>query len=438
MVKKEQYSLMQKLAKIGKRILLWTSPIWIFHLGTQANYTFNDIKNARNQSEIRRQFQEEFGFPINGFSEDIEEKKGNDISTIAETIRREKLESDFNLKGIRIESDNYLKRSLIEQLVYIFSSGYSGWALDSRIGLKTGTNERLVQHEIKHIKTYQHPRLDALLAEWDQLAKDETGRSLYKYPGKGLVNMCKSQFLEKTRGVDRFNRENIAKSSSEQGFVSENAALNIYEDIAETCEFIESFGDGVEEYSNTKNKNKRISKKIKLAEKYNLLPQLQEVHRIKRLYNAIFEDNVTCDDSMIPNLSRFEAFMQESDKYLANNPNNLHECHIRSLRGNALKIKARNKQELNQAIEEFKKALNSGFKDHISYATSLRDLEECYQRLKDKESVDKIRKAIGLYWDKRNNGYVPLSRAGINDYLGSQGLLSHESRQLTTISRGEK
>ncbi|VVB78853.1 Uncharacterised protein [uncultured archaeon] len=461
--------------KTGKEIALILA---LAHGATQINYTANDFVNYDNPSQMRRDFQKQFDFPIKGFEEDIEEQP-KDIMGIAEVVQREKQTKNFQLRNMRIESNNYLKRSLAEQFGDIFTIGYSGWYFGEKIGITKKAGQKTLTHEIKHAKTFDiirdHPEF---LDKWKALAKDENGNSLYR---GDVVTACK-----RVRGLEKLFRDlprpvNYEKS----GFVSNYARSNVYEDIAETCEMAELdpcietylFGVSPNPHNNAIPKNEKVVAKIKLAEEYGLIPPgFMEYSELKRLFpkalGAVENGSGT---------KTAEEFLEKSRAFLDKHPNSVYECELRVNRGYLLESKtvaqacsknkqlewahkyresvrgspsttleecnnARNKEKeilkqnrnltdhLDIAVFEYEKALKAGFKQGMDYSNALCALQRCYEILGDEKKAKTIQDATYEYSRRVNNSDLRLFATGVNDYLESNGSLdTHESRQIDFI-----
>ena len=73
---------------------------------TSPIYRVNNFVHDRNPSVERQYFQQQFGFPIKGYPEDIE---SGDLAFIVEVVNREMNESPFTLKYLEIEPASYFK-----------------------------------------------------------------------------------------------------------------------------------------------------------------------------------------------------------------------------------------------------------------------------------------------------------------------------------------
>lgn len=165
--------------------------ILLFHLATQANYSLNDVLNQVKPSEQRAQFQEEFGFPIRGFRKDIEGDPER-LELIANALRKELLEKPFQLRSFRIESNQYLRKSFLDQLAKLVTVGHAGYYFWDSISVVSSPHPSTVHHEVKHAKTFDVLEENPQFRErWEALAKDEKGNSLYFNPAEQVCSRFK-------------------------------------------------------------------------------------------------------------------------------------------------------------------------------------------------------------------------------------------------------
>src|SRR3989344_9144141 len=301
--------LKKALHKIGKFMKIVSIPVILFHSTTQFVYWGNDIINGLNPSEKRVEFKKEFGFPIRGLENDIEEKPV-DISDIGIVFYCEQVEKPFDIGSIRIRSDNYLKKSIVQQIDdAIFSNlcyyTYYGIVIDDLILKST------ISHEIKHAKTFDIIKNNPdFIKNWKELSNDGSGNSLYLNNKEQLqVYMGLEYLVDEDRIKEEENR-NI-------GFVTNYARTNVYEDIAELGElaetnvtkFIEWFGYQYEP------KNEKIIAKVKLAQENGIIPKefSEYVH-----LESILDDADVGDESNW-NGKKAEEFFDLSEEFLKEN-----------------------------------------------------------------------------------------------------------------------
>ena len=239
----------------------------LFHGGTQTYYWLNHFYHWHMPSSKRIEFERRYGFPILGWSEDIEENEAN-LSLIAEVLEKERKKRSFDLTSIRIKSNNYLKKPLWDQFAELFLSAYPVYNLKGRAVVESFNLASILHHEIKHVKindiTESHPEF---LKKWKELARGDNGECLYlSYTEQVYVSVKGLESLADGKKQDFSKNRRL-------GFVSNYARKNVYEDIAELCTLAEInpwefhgwlFGAKGEE-------NERIKGKVQLAQKYRLI-----------------------------------------------------------------------------------------------------------------------------------------------------------------------
>ena len=402
--------------------------LMLVHIGTQIHYTADRVLNELNPSQQRIEFRQEFGFPIRGYREDIENPELR-LSNIIQVLNRERAERPFNLTSINVSSSNYLKRPAWHQFFDIVSTGFSAYfnPFTDSIVLER-TDCETITHEIKHTKTFEiikkHPEL---LEKWRALSCDSNGNSMYLSIVKGIC--LRFRCLEKL--VDDENKSD--RENERLGFISNYAKTNVYEDIGELCAeaSVEStryqFRDLLDESS--KEYSPRIAAKIRLAEEYGLIPEdFSDFIRLGKEYSECWYHGGH-GGGYIGDKDKAKKYLEASERFLRDNPETIYEIAIRSDRGYMLQrslgyddtIK---KEKLELAIEEYKLGLNAGFKEPFKYLHILRNLAECYSQLRDQEKRALYNDAYEDFIARIRSGNVKLIVNGMNDYLTSRGLCS--------------
>lgn len=333
----------------------------LFHIATQAVYTFKDAFHAVAPGPVRAAFQERTGIPLMGNNKDIE-KNQSFIDALTETVESEMAEMPFDAKAIRVESGNYLEKSAVQQLVQLITSEWNGYAdpITDTIGLKPHADRTTILHEIKHIKTFELlNRNPEFKARWLALATDENGDSLYLNPLEWLG--CRIRGLDSLVGDDK---ENIERNR-QLGFVTNYARTDFYEDVAELCEFAEteSYMLGTWLKSNSPEMQSIIAK-IKLAEEYGLIPR--DTTRFIQL-KSDYADSYDGDFHVawvIP--EKGEEFLRKSRKHLAQYPDSVNAAEIRRMRGMVIEnlvlySGGKSDYTLDDAISEYTKGLCSRY-----------------------------------------------------------------------------
>jgi hypothetical protein len=387
------------------------------HLVTQFNSLRNDYVNQNSVQRIV--FEEKYGCSLLGWREDIEEhKKGGLLSLISKEIYKEKLEGNVKLRSLRISSDNYLKKSIWEQIQYLTGnpSGFYLWG-NLVISEENGA-DGTCHHEIKHIKTdialKKHPDL---LKRWAKISTNENGVSTYR----GL-------FESRNKEYQQTNLEKL-------GFISKWARENVQEDIAELGTYSElDYGQFIEllygssEILTAGTPNKRdkmplIIKKINLAQETRIIPP--EFTEFIGIYGNFVELSIQG-----PLIKEAQGFSEDVNKFLFAHPTTVYECALRQCSGSLIKqsIRIRNpnpiqKRDLKPAMDQYNLALESKFKDSTSYFLSLVDLGHCFSMLGESEVKRRYDSAQKEYRVRFSKGDLLLPMRGVNDYLRKEGLL---------------
>jgi hypothetical protein len=411
-VKKKRFRKIRKGLKYGILAGL------LLHAGSQLTYWANDIYHAIKPSTHRAKFEEQFGFPLKGWSGDIERDQQN-VSMIADTIARERQGRDFRLESIRIRDRNYLKQPIWDQFDSIITIPSSGYYILDRIVLDDYVQKSTLHHECKHAKAYdiiaEHPEF---LEKWKILARDKSGESLYLSEGE--------QICSRVRGLGSLvdGKKQIFSENEKLGFISNYARTNVHEDIAELCEAAETNSQSFKEFlfGGPEYRNDILAKKIALAQEYGLIP-------------AEFTDFVKLEDMFLDSAvwhgyidqEKAQPFMRESEEFLNKNPNSVYESQLRSSRAYVLSQgihgypKPRN--SVDDVIREYRGVLTSEYKEGFVYAGALQKLSEIYNlELRDEKTSDIFVDAEREYWKRFKEGVVDLSRNGVNDFLTEKGI----------------
>ena len=408
--------LKKALHNVGKFVKIVSIPIILFHGATQLVYWGNDIINGLNPSEKRIEFKKEFGFPIRGWENDIEEKPV-DISDIGIVFYCEQVEKPFDIGSIRIRSDNYLKKSIVQQIDdAIFSNlgyyTYYGIVIDDLILKST------ISHEIKHAKTFDIIKNNPdFIKKWKELSNDNFGNSLY---------LNNKEQLQVYMGLEHLVNEDKIKEEENKnlGFVTNYARTNIYEDIAELGElaetniinFIEWFGYRYEP------KNEKIIAKVKLAQEYGIIPKEFSEY----VYLESILDNADVGDESIWNSKKAEEFFYLSEKFLEENKETIYQSELRNKRAWIIQHRFDDEESVIAAIFEYKLSLRAKYKEPVSYKNSLESLSKCFKLLDCNEEAKIYDDALKEYEKRYAKGDVLLGKSGVNDFLTSKGeILEH-------------
>lgn len=365
------------------------------HFGTQVNHCANTIADMASPPEIRKEFQEEFGFPLRGWKEDIEEEPSG-LSRLAAIVNREKIVRPFELASMRIRSESYFKKSFPEQMKHLFSELEIGFYWFDNIALDSCCcSNSLIHHEIKHAK------VDELIKEhpdfrqrWAELAKDEKRNSLY--------------VGSDWRGLDY-------KESKKLGFVSNYSRKNADEDIAMLCEAAETYPRHFEDWLYGKRRNLKIVERVKLAQEVKLIPpEFSEYVLLQRKRRESYKYSLFVKDHQ-----KAEEFLEESGRFLEEYPETTYQSELRRARGEVFEDMSplMIEDDLWKAVTEYELALISPYKDIAAYPKALERLADCYESLRNAKKSSIYKEAEDEYWRRFNEGSVRLTMDGVNDFL---------------------
>lgn len=411
----------KRFEKIRKSIKYGLLAGALLHAGTQVAYWANNIYHAINPSVYRAKFEEQFGFPLKGWSDDIEGNLQN-VSIIANGIERERMSGGLDVASIRIKDENYFKQPMWDQFGSLFFNPAS-YCAGKWIVLCDYARRDTLHHECKHAKTWdidkEHPEF---LDRWRDLAKTESGESLYLSIG--------NQICSRVKGLD-FLVNRIRETSSENrrlGFVSDYARTNVWEDIAEVGEAAETNPHALSELLFGEEKENAIAKKIALAQAYKLIPaECTEFLELENMYSNCSGFHGSIDQE------KAQSFMKASEEFFRRNPKSVYESELRSNRAYVFLHGMRGwpspRNTIADAVKEYKKVLTTEYKDGVSYAAALTHLRELYYgwegyglEIKDEETSKIFSEAEREYWNRFKNGAVDLSKRGVNDFLIKKGI----------------
>ena len=405
----------------------------------QAYYLANDTYNTIRPSAVRKTFQSTFKFPLKGWSEDVDSGKSS-ITILANVLEKETREGTLELSDIRIESNYFLKKPFLDQLSYIFQTGHAGYYFpllktlvlqnnNSKWGVKQEAN--VIHHECKHAKTETivraHPEL---LSKWSALAENHSHESYY------LTEL--EQAASGLRFIGPLVKKKIADPKNEKlGFISDYARTNVFEDIAELCAEAETSTFSSKKWLS--DENNLIMKKLKLAQKYGLIPA--EYIEFARLTN---ECNQKVIEGYGVNSKEAEKWFKKSEAFLKAHPKTIYESEIRLDRAflkehgagaliswrqfyDSLPDKAAWEKRMHtikeSAIEEYKAALNCDYKTCLTYFSALSAITRIYgPDLNDAKMESIFSNAQKLYWQRyENTNNISLS-VNVNDFLKENGV----------------
>jgi hypothetical protein len=392
---------------------------------SQINFRVRDIKNNLSDSEIREEFKEEFGFPILGFKEEIEDHPKR-ISKIADVIHREQMIRPFELDFIRIRSDKFLHKPPLEQIVQSFTGDWGQYYFNRVIIRHDDFGEGIVVHEIKHAKTFDaiHEG-DGFLRQYQNISLDDNGKSVYLNP---LEMICVYVPSLRFFIADKYDiNENLGL-----GLLSNYARTNILEDIAVIATSAERETDrNIYARRNIYNfsiwlidvewKNERIVDRITVLEDHHIIsPEFTQYVELETNLPRIFSHYKNYDDDLAL------QFLGESEQFLKDNPSTIYGSKIHYQRAIVLgefypEIYDWG-YDYDSILNECMATLTSEYKDPEAYTKTLRYLGDAYQLLGLEEKSSIFIRAGFLYQQRREEGNLNLVTIGVNDFLDENGI----------------
>jgi hypothetical protein len=400
---------------------------------TYIPYLINNVNNNIKPSQQRQSFETRYGVELEGWKRDLEDDKRT-IANIANVFEKEMLQKPFKVNKIIMRSDKLHLRTLDDAASdYLFP--HAGYAMPviNNILIEPRSYD-VLHHEIKHIKTYEmlknHPEFRI---EWEKLTTGPDGNSYYMGHSKEAL----SRF--------RFTSDWINRKSADEllhlGFVSEYAATNFLEDVAETGEFIEDGNtyriQGIRQLI----KNGVIDAKIKLLEKYELIPrEFSEYARLDVMYSRTISGGGPGSWSI--DLPKVFDFMQESNDFLQKHKGSVYEEKIRLNRAFAMQRAALSWKPdklpkgdlqsmpeywhyavtLNDAIDEHLQVLETNYHEY-GYVSSMDQLRDLYYLTGQRDKFDVMVEAHFRYMERIQDGTIGLPSIGVNDFLKEKGIL---------------
>ncbi len=263
-------------------------------------------------------------------------KEKRKLERLENLLNREYHAKPFNLSGIYInKTDDFWNKSFTDRITdLLFGSSCYYNPFTDTITLDTYAGETTWSHEVKHDKWWDLTNgwdiifeYTGFNKEWIELAEDENGNSLYK----GMLSM-----------VDLFEdyyETHDKETLLNNGFVSNYARTWFVEDIAETCEDAIPYPKNLVKYLYEDPKQKLI-KKIKLAEKYELIPpEFSDYAYLLKIYNGSLEDS---HDAYIPSIKdghvRFKTkklneLMENVDWFISDNSDSIYIPSVLLIKG---------------------------------------------------------------------------------------------------------
>lgn len=407
------------------------------HIGTHLSYVSNTKPDA---TQAQQTFAQEYGIPLHGWYNDLEANPDT-VSTLNNVFYRELRERPFDVSKVEIVSDNYWKKPILEQVVFLTKKPFEGMynPIDDSILLSPGADSGTIHHEIKHARTHEAP--EELLQQWSELAVDAKGNTLYEHPFRTSCT--------RLRGIGSFvNKERKPQEENERlGFISNYARTNVLEDIAELGEmgevyyigFIPHLGysrqirfiphlDYSRQYSGEK--NERIAAKVALAQEYGILPaEFSEFVELQSFVHQPIPGGWSQSSLYYSDKEMVNEFFSKSEQFLSEHCKSIYEAEVRMIRGGFFRDSGDGKK----AITEYKMVLPSSM-NWITFRSALSQLHQIYRRTGDREKTNLYAHAA-LYAealtkdDMSCNDGVLLCTKRINDFLEANGEQVYQQNQ---------
>jgi len=326
------------------------------------SHIISNYNNNTHPTEERQTFEELYNLDVQGFKKDVEPR----LPDLSDIMAREQAEKEFNLDTILVFPDSFWRQHSLHKIIWksTLADMAGGYIDPDGIYLKASEIDEMSEtfhHEIKHAKTSDIIKTNPeLLTEWEKLAKDENGNSLYL--GDDWVN-------DNGQDLDKL------------GFTSNYARKNVDEDIAELCSTVEreqeNFCSWLDKESESY--NPRIHAKTELAQKYSLIPQgfTDYCSLPTEIFSSGFQGGLQSKD-------HGEIFIEESDEFLSNHQNSVFESELRLERGVVLKYLSKyysedsemEKAYLTAAENEFILGLTTEYKSSFGHILNLNQFEK--------------------------------------------------------------
>lgn len=261
--------------------------------------------------------------------------KKNRVKALENVLNLEYHAKPFKLSKLYINKrKDFWNKSFWDRLSE-FNGAYNySNPLTDTITLSNDSSDFSWSHEMKHNKeweiTAEHPEFKK---EWTNIAKDEKGNSLYR------------GWLSYVKYFKKYFQTDSDETLFAEGFVSSYAKTHFWEDVAETCDsallhpmfLIEHF------YTNPQPK---IIKKMKLAEKYGLIPkEFSNYLDILNSYNEALEreNKFYLDPTIKDGGTRFKSdklndLTQKVDKFISENERSIYLPLVLILKGEIIKF----------------------------------------------------------------------------------------------------
>jgi hypothetical protein len=453
--------------RAAKRIGTLAGAVLAFHLGTQAVLVGYDAYQERYPSSVREEFREEFGFPLEGYEEDIEYVPGR-VAEIAAHLHSE----DMPLEAFSIIPDDYLRMPLNRQFWTVTRDGAELFRdmiaarepaeetpqgpvivtpnrlekavpsdpsiankdadcgttkpyhlpntasfgqyipLLNRVAIGGRQAQGATLHELKHAKMFAildaHPEFEE---EW-KLASEQKTVQYHSLPVQ--LSLYAGLLESGSTPEEILDAQRI-------GF-GDPYWMNFLEDVASLCargeEAIMHFSDRKDErgsmYIDWLSTRPDIIQQVVVAQRYDLLPpEFSETVRLMKEYRDAWTGQ--------------SPFLAHSAAFLKKYPKSKYAIEIHYARGKILWEAARRSDRpwpyQRAAMQEWNAGLQADHKELKNYQLTLQAMKNYAVTIKDASRANTYARALALYRQRYAENDVRLAKDGVNAYLRARGVL---------------
>jgi hypothetical protein len=421
------------LGKIGR----WTGK-WIglpglvlataFHAETWIKQGI--IEHAEKDARVRKQFKEEFGFPLQGMPEQVEVP-----GRVAELSNALAFMDAKNISAIKIISSSYFDKPWYRQAEQVSNSisalfgnerityASSGRYIEqlpllphNQLELEGQNPVDVVIHEIGHAKINQAMKDDPSFKDrW----MDASGVKTSFYQPIGMQARFYLSF------VDVPENPKEQEAYNKVGFTSKASTMHWKEDAADLVAngeramllFVDAKNVYGTQFIGWLDANRDVAAQVKVLEDAAALPpEFSEGIALEREYREALKNGTEAAD-----------FLKKSGSFLKEHPKTKYALPVRNARARIYwelgKVAARSQQSPwpNQqaAISELMQGLRSEKKDVMNYRGALALLRDYAFTIGDRKLNAACIGALEEHVKRYNANDVRLARTGVQDYLAS-------------------
>lgn len=397
-----------------------------FHATTWTQQAI-DERRARNDP-VRVQFQQEFGFPLQGAREEIDVPKR--IADFANALHYTNAE---NISVLKVLPQEYTRRPWYRQaeemngrIASLFGKksvrfDNSGRYIENipllprhQMELEGQNPGSVIIHEIAHAKINAAThRVPSFAEEW--LKASGVKKEVYHpFAVQALIYL---NFIDVPSDLEE------RESYNKLGFSSKSSVTHWKEDAADLVAdgeramllFHDQNNDYSTRYLDWLSNSPAVRNQVKVLEKYGVVPpEFTEGLRLQREYRAMHE---------VPTVSQAKTFLRKSEEFLQKHPGTKYEIQVRYARARAYwhlaKLSPTPWPNQEAAIDELITGLQGAHKELRNYRNSLQLLKTYAFTIGDKKLESVCAGAIEEHTRRHEANDVTLSRTGVQDYLAS-------------------